>query len=229
MEPHTLFLFAFFVFTIGHLVGEVFILKNNKVGKTIRYATKPLLMPLLTLYYLFGAPYVNGWLVAGILGGFVGDICLMIPDPNETKRFFRLGLIAFLLGHVFYVMAFIQAAGDFDGYQWWSIFLAIPYIAIGAYTYPRLIKHTGKMAIPVTIYLIVIVLMGVSTSLLWGIRAPIGVGIAMIGALVFMISDTINAFNRFAKQIPNERLYTMSTYLIGQFLLVFGYILAVSI
>lgn len=226
MEPHSLFLIGFFVFTGGHLIGELLILKEHKLGMTVRYFSKPLLMPLLALYYIFAAPEMNGWMVAGILGGFVGDVCLMIPDPQDTKRFFRIGLIAFLLGHVFYMIAFIQAAGDFNGYQWWGLLLAIPYVAIGVYAYPRLIKHTGKMTIPVTVYLIVIVLMGVSTSLLWGIRAPLGVGIAMIGALVFMISDTINAFNRFAKPIPNERLYTMSTYLIGQFLLVYGFIRA---
>lgn len=214
---------------IGHLIGEALLIKEYKIGMTIRYISKPLLMPLLALYYLFATFDINGWIVAGILGGFVGDVCLMIPDPKGTKKFFRIGLIAFLLGHIFYVIAFIQAAGDFAGYQWWSIFLAIPYVVIGAYTYPRLIKHTGKMTIPVTVYLIVIVLMGVSTSLLWGIRAPFGVGIAMIGALVFMISDTINAFNRFAKPIPNERLYTMSSYLIGQFLLVLGYIQAIAL
>ena len=226
MELHTLFLIFFFLFMVGHLTGEVFLIKNKPIGKKIRYITKPFLMPLLALFYLFAAPEINGWIVAGIMGGFVGDLCLMMPDPQDTRRFFRLGLIAFLLGHVFYIFGFIQAAGDFTGYQWWGLFLTIPYIAVGAYAYPRLIKHTGKMAIPVTVYLVVIVLMGVSTSLLWGIRAPMGVGIAMIGAFVFMISDTINAFNRFAKPISNERLYTMSTYLIGQFLLVYGYLCA---
>jgi len=51
----------------------------------------------------------------------------------------------------------------------------------------------------------------------------------MIGALVFIISDTINAFNKFAKEIPYERLYTMSTYLLGQFLLVLGFLYAIPI
>ena len=58
----------------------------------------------------------------GFTEGALFEFMLFASDPDETKRFFRLGLIAFLLGHVFYVIAFIQAAGDFDAYQWWSIF-----------------------------------------------------------------------------------------------------------
>ena len=34
-----------------------------------------------------------------------------------------------------------------------------------------------------------------------------------------------NAFGKFVREIPNERFYTMITYLAGQFLLVQGYLL----
>ena len=47
----------------------------------------------------------------------------------------------------------------------------------------------------------------------------------MAGAFVFMVSDTLNAYNRFVREIPFERLLTMGTYLGGQFLLVQGYLL----
>lgn len=229
MEPKIIFMMIFFVFVAAHLLGEFLIIKGNKKGMTIRYISKPVMMPLLALFYIIGNLSINLWIIAGIFGGFAGDVCLMMPDPKGTKKFFKIGLISFLFGHIFYIVAFIQAAMGFSDYKWWSILLAIPYILIGAFTYPRLIKHTGKMTIPVTIYLIVIVLMGVSTTFLWGSRAPLGVGLAMIGALIFMISDTINAFNKFAQEIPYERLLTMSTYLLGQFLLVLGYIKAVPI
>ncbi len=219
----------FFVFMVAHLFGEYLILKDNKDGMKIRYITKPFLMPLLGLFYISGNPAINWWVVVGIIGGFGGDICLMMPDPKNTKKFFRIGLVSFLLGHVFYIVAFIVAADGFQNYRIWSFFLTIPYMVIGALVYPRLTKHTGKMTKAVTIYLIIIILMSISTSFLWGAREPLGVVFAMIGALIFMISDTLNAFNKFANPIPNERLYTMSTYLIGQFLLVLGLLLAIPL
>lgn len=219
----------FFVFMCAHLFGEYLILKENKDGMKFRYLTKPFLMPLLGLFYITGNSAINWWLIAGLVGGFGGDVCLMIPDPKNTKKFFRIGLISFLLGHVFYIVAFIIAAEGFQNYKFWSFLLTLPYMIIGALVYPRLTKHTGKMTKAVTVYLVVIVLMGVSTSFLWGTGTSGGTIIAMIGALIFMISDTINAFNKFANPIPNERLYTMGTYMIGQFLIVFGFLLAFPI
>jgi uncharacterized membrane protein YhhN len=224
----TYFIIVFFSFCAIHLFGEILLIKNkeNKNGLLIRYTTKPLLMPLLACVYILDNNNLDWWVVLGIAGGFIGDMCLMIPDPEKTKRFFKIGLISFLLGHLFYIIALILMT-DFSKYEWWSISLTIPYIAIGVIVYPRLIKHTGKMKIPVTVYLIVIIFMGISTTFLWGSSETIGIILLMMGAFVFIISDTINAFNKFAKEIPNERLYTMSTYLIGQFLLILGFLYAI--
>ena len=223
----TYFIIAFFTFFAIHLFGEFLIIKNkeNNNGLLIRYTTKPLLMPLLACVYLLDNINLDWWVILGIAGGFIGDMCLMIPDPNKTKRFFKIGLISFLLGHIFYIISLFLMT-DFSKYEFWSLSLTTPYIAIGIIVYPRLIKHTGKMKIPVTIYLIVIILMGVSTTLLWGSSEPISIILLMIGALVFIVSDTINAFNKFAKEIPYERIYTMTTYLLGQFLLVLGFLYA---
>lgn len=228
MTISTYFIIGFFALFVIHLFGEFLIIQNkeNKNRMLIRYISKPLLMPLLACYYMFNNPSLNLWVIFGIAGGFIGDICLMMPDPKGTKRFFKIGLISFLLGHLFYIIALILII-DFSRFKWWSILLSIPYIIIGVYVYPRLIKYTGKMKIPVTIYLIVIILMGISTPLLWGNNEPIAVILLMVGALVFIISDTINAFNKFAKEIPYERLYTMTTYLLGQFLLVLGFLYAI--
>ena len=228
MTISTYFMIGYFALFVIHLFGELLIIQNkeSKNRMLIRYISKPFLMPLLACFYMFDNPSLNLWVIFGIAGGFIGDVCLMIPDPKGTKRFFKIGLISFLLGHLFYIIALIIIV-DFSLFRWWSLLLTIPYIIIGVYVYPRLIKHTGKMKIPVTIYLIVIILMGVSTPLLWGTGEPIGVILLMVGALVFIISDTINAFNKFAKEIPYERLYTMTTYLLGQFLLVLGFLYAI--
>ena len=86
-----------------HMYGQFNILKGReKLGKPIEYITKPLLLPLLILFYLTYLPDVNWWYVAGMIGGFLGDVFLMLPDPSGKKTAFKIGLIAFLLGHVFY-------------------------------------------------------------------------------------------------------------------------------
>lgn len=227
MKIGILFLVLFLLDAVLHLVGEWMILHDSPIGMRMRYFTKPFLMPLLGCYYIFTQlpDLVNIWIILGILGGLGGDVGLMLPDPRGKKTGFKLGLISFLLGHVFYIIAFIQAAGNFQGYLWWTSFFTIPYIVHGIIVYPKLTKHTGPLTIPVTIYIFVIVIMGISTGLLWGIKNPTGILIAMIGAWFFIISDTINAYNKFVHEIHNERLFTMSTYLLGQFLLILGYLL----
>lgn len=224
-----LFLAVFILATGAHLFGEWAILQNKSYGLLVRYVSKPLLMPSLGLFYVFMAlpNFFEIWIVLGIIGGFGGDVCLMLPDPNKKKTWFKIGLVSFLLGHIFYLFAFIQAGilHQFIGFHWWALLTVIPFIVYGVFLYPRLIPHTGAMKIPVTVYIVVIILMGISTGLLWGVRSWFGILIAMVGAWSFILSDTINAFNKFAHEIPNERLYTMSTYILGQFLLILGFIL----
>ncbi|MHA1612310.1 MAG: lysoplasmalogenase [Promethearchaeota archaeon] len=221
------FLICFLLAGSTHLYGEWAILHDQPNGIKIRYISKPFLMIFLGLYYVFTAlpGYWNIWLLLGILGGLGGDVCLMIPDPAKTKKAFKIGLISFLVGHIFYIVAFIQAAGNFQGFIWWSLIFSLPYVVYGFILHPRITRSTGPMTIPVTVYIIVIIIMGISTGLLWGIRSTGGILVAMIGAWIFIISDTFNAFNKFSKPIPNERLYTMSTYILGQFLLILGFLL----
>ncbi len=225
-----LFLVAFL-----HILGEVLVEKEKPVGKKIRYLTKPLLMPILLVLYLLENPSVSWWLVAALIGGFLGDVFLMIPDPDKTQKWFRLGLISFLLGHIFYIVTFAVYAYEFPLFKWWIIFLIVPFLIAAARLFPILTINAGKMAIPVAVYLIVICFMGISTAFLiipfenypisWEALYMGGIISLYIGAWLFSLSDALNGFNRFVKQFKNERVYTMSTYILGQFLLVFGYML----
>ena len=99
--------------------------------------------------------------------------------------------------------------------------LALYYVASAAQPNPILIAAIvcGWLG---DIFLIV--LMGASTVPPLGSVSTAGAITAMAGAFVFMVSDTLNAYNRFVREIPLERLYTMGTYLVGQFLLVQGYL-----
>ena len=216
--------------TIIHLYGQYIHIKGKeKAGSIIEYFTKPLLMPLLILLYLTYLPAVNWWYTAGIFGGFLGDVFLMLPDPSGKKTAFKIGLIASLLGHIFYIVALIQLGWDYGGFQIWALGLVAVYIIYGILIGLKLLPHCGKLKIAVLLYLIVILLMGSSTILLIGVKNATGVILLIVGALFFIISDTFNAFNKFAKPIPNERLITMSTYIIGQFLMILGYIIASGI
>jgi uncharacterized membrane protein YhhN len=190
-----------------------------------RFITKPFLMLLLALYYAAAAAEPNFLLIAAILFGWMGDIFLMIPDPQKTRRFFKPGLAAFLIGHILYIAVFAAFLPRTAHVPVWGWAAVAVYVIVGVIGYRLIAPHAGKMLPAIVAYCVIIVLMGASTVLPLGSVNMTGAVMAMAGALIFMISDIINAYNKFAREIPNERLYTMSTYLAGQFLLVQGYLL----
>ena len=212
MTP-TVFLIAFFILFAAHVAGET--LKFMPA----RYATKPFLMPALALYYIFSAQAPEILMIAAIAGGWLGDIFLMIPDPENTKRFFKPGLAAFLLGHIFYMIVFASRFVSMETIPFYAWPIALVFLATGITAFAIIRPHAGPMLKAITAYVVIIVLMGISTVAPLGSVPVTGAVIAMSGAFIFMISDTLNAYNRFVRAIPNERVYTMTTYLLGQFLL----------
>ncbi len=214
----SIFLTMFVLFSLLHLLGEA--MKKLPV----RYATKPFLLVSLAAYYCVSADTINWMMTGAILCGWLGDIFLMIPDPEKTRKYFKPGLAAFLLGHVLYTVVFAASFSGCDVFPslGWGLFL--PYILMGAAGFLLVKPHAGKLLGAFAAYVIIIVIMGFSTVLPLGGVTFKGVSFAMAGSFIFIISDTLNGYNKFAREIPNERIYTMSTYLVGQFLLVYGYL-----
>lgn len=212
----TPFLYAFVALSAAHVAAEFFGFLPG------RYATKPLLMPALAAHYIAAAASPSPLLVAAMAGGWLGDLFLMIPDPGRTRRFFLPGLLAFLAGHAFYVAAFAARAALPPPPLAWAAFAV--YAAVGWTGYRLVGPASGKMRKAILAYSAILVALGVSAALPLAGAEPAGTAMAMAGALVFMASDIANAYNRFVKEIPRERVITMSTYLAGQALLVAGYL-----
>ncbi len=207
----------FLLISLLHIFGEVI------DSRTIRHISKPFLIPLLALFYFNSAPSVSPLLVAALAGGWLGDLFLMVPDRGEQKTWFKLGLVFFLLGHIFYVGAFFMK-GRLSGLPLIGVVLAAGFLLFGLIVFLKMKDFMGKLFIPVTLYISVIALMGASTTLCFSTQATRAVTLAVSGALIFMISDTMNAWNRFVEEIPHERVLTMTTYLAGQFLLILGFV-----
>ncbi len=225
METVSIILLVLLIFfSLLHLLGEFLIDIGKEKFIIVRYLTKPFLMTLLLLFYVIGNVNIN-WLISiAIIGGFVGDIFLMLPDPDKTRKWLRVGLVSFLLGNLLYISAFIYIAGDFVHFVWWSVLLAIPFVIAAIMIHPRLTKHTGKMTTAVTIYIIVIGLMGISTTLLFGYGTLEGIILLYVGAWLFIISDILNGYAKFVTVFKYERVITMFTYIAGQLMIVLGVI-----
>lgn len=212
-------LITFILISIVHLACEG---ARLRIG---RYLTKPLLMPALALYYVTSAAHPNPFFAAAILCGWLGDVFLMLPDPQHSGRGFRLGLLCFSVGHMLYMFVFASSISRPFHLPVWGWAVLTLYAAAGAAGYLMIARRSGKMSAAVRAYIVLITLMGMATVLPLGSARTNGVVLAMAGAFLFMGSDTINAYNRLVREIPFEWLLTMGAYLAAQFLLVQGYLM----
>ena len=160
-------------------------------------------------------PYF-GFVVTGLVFCLAGDVFLALPQ----QKAFMLGLVSFLLGHVFYVIGFFSVAG-LRGWTWGSLFVGA---IVSSLVYGWLRSHLGKMKGPVIGYMVVITVMVSAASSVLGAPDFTLCGRVMVfsGAVAFYLSDVFVARDRFMKKEFLNRLVGLPMYYAGQFLIAFS-------
>lgn len=183
--------------------------------------TKGLPVAYLILAYLLGWESVPPkweqlalFVFVGLCLGFLGDLFLL------RRNMFLPGLAAFLAGHVFYAAGFSQAPWTV---RWWAIVLFLPAIfAYGIYLTRYLREHNREnYIIPVWFYVTGIYLMfinGLNMELFLARPVPW----FFFGAILFVVSDAILAWNRFIREVRGAQLYILGTYYLSQICIVRG-------
>jgi len=146
----------------------------------------------------------------------VGDVCLGLPGLTA----FRVGLVAFLAGHILYILAFAILTRRAD----WINPVNILIIAISGGIYLWLLPHLSKMLVPVTFYIVVITVMAAGA---WAVfrnsSVPrLGAWFILVGAVFFYVSDIFVAHQRFVMEHFYNRLIGLPLYYTAQFLLAFS-------
>ena len=179
---------------------------------------KALLMVILLLYFFSmsaGFPRWRWHVVLALIFSWVGDVCLIFSD------WFVQGLIAFLIAHLFYIIAYHQTGAATGLLKAADIVKVSVYgVILIAVIYPGL----GQMLVPVLLYAGVLLAM-----VLWAHKRRNATNrqsftLVATGAVLFAISDGMIAINKFAMAIPAERILIMSVYITAQFLIIQGLI-----
>ena len=155
-------------------------------------------------------------ILIGLIFCLGGDVFLALP----REKMFLCGLVAFLLGHVFYGIGFFSAVG-LNG--WTAVGLAAT-LVVGAGIYRWLKPHLGSMKIPVIVYIVVISIMVAGALTVFGqptLNRP-GRWLLLSGALSFYVSDLFVARDRFIKIDFTNRLLGLPLYYVGQFCIAFS-------
>jgi len=155
-------------------------------------------------------------ILIGLVFCLAGDVLLAFSSPWA----FRTGLVSFLIGHVFYLAAFLRFF-NFGGY----FVIAVLASAIAAIIiYLKLLPYLGDMKIPVLAYICVISLMLTSaiTAGASGVLSQKASLLIISGTFLFYLSDIFVARNRFISKRFINRLIGLPLYYAGQFLLAFS-------
>jgi uncharacterized membrane protein YhhN len=155
-------------------------------------------------------------IIPGLIFCLGGDLFLALP---QRKMFFS-GLVSFLVGHVFYIVAF-SGVGILT-FRTWMGFVVLCLIGGGIYGWLK--PHLGAMKRPVLCYILVITVM---MSGAWSVLVNSGLNLTarimvFVGALCFYVSDVFVARDRFMKKAFLNRVIGLPMYYAGQFLLAFS-------
>ena len=184
----------------------------------INYISKPGTLFALIVWFICigGLQGALLWFGVGLVFSLVGDVFLLLPE-----RYFRAGLLVFLLAHIAYIIGFNQPLPAL-GVHFYILALAIAALGMVMFGIIRagLQQHEegGKMLVPVLVYSITISIMLFSALLTlfradWQICAS---GLAAGGGALFFFSDYLLAYNRFVQPLPHARLWVRITYHLGQ-------------
>lgn len=179
-----------------------------------------LLIPLMIAAFKAPVFFNKKWLFYALTFSWLGDILLLFVFKDSL--FFILGLVAFLIAHIFYVILFLKELKKknrkFHIKQPGLTLIVLYIIAFYAFLGPGL----GDMKIPVIVYALVIGFMLYIAYLLYPHWTKPSALFLLTGALSFVISDSLLAVNKFYAPFPNAGFFIMITYLYAQGALVWA-------
>lgn len=171
----------------------------------------------LTMIFIIGLAWIYGerkffylWaILAGLVFSLIGDIFLIIPEI-----YFVFGLMSFLFAHIFYTIAFFKAGGcKFNFFSLTAFIIGIIILKLNYEGVPEALK------IPVIVYAAAISLMLCFAFNFYLTKKTPKALFALSGAFLFVVSDSILAFNKFTYEFFFAKIIILITYFTAQWLI----------
>lgn len=209
------FSIAFMLVIIIHLL-----FMDGSNPTLLHYITKPLIIFSLTLFFVKNSDHLPNKIRLlmnfALLFSLLGDILLMFV--NQSPNFFVGGLVAFLIAHIMYILVFSKTRNK-DKKPYRILFLLIIYALVIFYF---LNEGLGDMLIPVILYMTIILTMATMAFLRQGSVNNLSFNLVVIGAILFLISDSLLALNKFYSPFSFADISIIFTYGLAQLFIVLG-------
>jgi uncharacterized membrane protein YhhN len=212
---HTSFSVIYFIVVIDTIVCS-----SIETLMPMYYFTKPAIVTLLVIYFWLQSFHLDNRTrhitLLALIFSLVGDILLMFSD--KSPNYFIGGLVAFLLAHLMYISVFLRLRNKATSPL--SILVVLVIYAIGMFYFLK--DGLGEMLFPILAYILVILAMVVSAFLRKRLGNINSYNLVFAGAILFMISDSLLALNKFSTPLPFSEISIMLTYASAQYLIVLG-------
>ena len=229
MKTKYLIILYFIVVMLEIFGGFIYDLQNIPYGI---WTFKPLLMPILMFWYYKETKAnskVDKIILASLFFSWWGDNFLM-PAIFKTDINFLLGLGSFLIAHILYIAAFAKTNTLKPSLVKQKPYLVLPFILLGVGLIAFLMHQNSidfqAMKIPVIIYSSVIIVMVITALNRWDKVSKESFNYVLLGAILFMVSDSIIALNKFSNIFEGLNFVAgvliMSLYAFGQYCIIKG-------
>ncbi|HMC02367.1 MAG TPA: lysoplasmalogenase [Flavobacteriaceae bacterium] len=205
----------FILIVIFHLLFS-----NSSNPTLLHYVTKPIILLSLMAFFNKTCRHLTSktkrLMLLALLFSLIGDILLMFV--NQSAGFFIFGLIAFLIAHIMYILVFEKTRNK-SKKPYFIIAILTTYALIIFYF---LSAGLGDMLIPVIIYMSVILTMATMAFLRQGSVSNMSYNLVFFGAILFLISDSLLALNKFYSPFSFADISIIFTYGLAQLFIVLG-------
>ncbi|MGM9929529.1 MAG: lysoplasmalogenase [Bacillus sp. (in: firmicutes)] len=188
----------------------IFVIPTEHVWLRLCFKLLPM---FFILFYVYSQPsFISKMYKSLILTGLIfctlGDAFIIFS--------FTLGLVAFLIGHLFFIAAFLKHRH----HSWNSTLSIILFVIYAGFFGKHLItallaNSEDSLVIPVLFYIVVITIMGWTATMTHNLYAA-------VGSILFVLSDSILAYSRFVATIPFDDQWIMLTYYGAQFFIAYS-------
>jgi uncharacterized membrane protein YhhN len=181
------------------------------------FITKPLIMISIMIFYFLKTQNKRNLqdilILIAFLFSMLGDTFLMF----QGEKYFMFGLGSFLIAHLFYIFVFSRNRLKMN-------LLARVFLFAFSLIMLFVLKNNvnKSLLIPIIVYMITITIMSITAA---ERNANLGsYRLVLIGAILFVLSDSLIAINEFVNPIPFSTLLIMGTYVLAQYLIAVGYL-----
>ena len=180
----------------------------------LNFAFKPLATLCVIAWAALGRSddaLVRRWILVGLAFSLVGDVALLWPVQG-----FLAGLVAFLLGHLSYLVALTRRTrflASPPAFGVWAIVAASVLAGLWA-------GVPTELRAPVLIYVCALAAMAAQATSVWLARRGQADAVrwrtVAIGGALFVLSDAILATDKFVGGVPMPTLWNLSIYWVAQ-------------